>query len=104
MNKEILNQALDALRDFASGWTYIRESYGDLYGVGWDRAQEKGNKAICAIQDTISQTVTELPIVAYRYKENRGNGKFEYNFHLPVFRPGMDSVGSEADIISLDIK
>ena len=37
---------LEALRDMLSGWRYIRDSHGDLYGVGWDRAQEKAEKAI----------------------------------------------------------
>jgi len=37
---------LAALRDLLSGWMYIREVHGDLYGVGWDRAQEKALAAI----------------------------------------------------------
>ena len=37
---------LEALQDMLSGWKYIRETHGDLYGVGWDRAQEKAEKAI----------------------------------------------------------
>lgn len=37
---------LEALKDMLSGWRYIRESHGDLYGVGWDRAQEKAENAI----------------------------------------------------------
>ena len=37
---------LEALRDMLSGWKYIRESHGDLYGVGWDRAQDKAEAAI----------------------------------------------------------
>ena len=34
-----------ALADMLYGWRYIRQSHGDLYGVGWDRAQEKAEKA-----------------------------------------------------------
>ena len=37
---------LEALEDMLSGWKYIRESHGDLYGVGWDRAQDKATAAI----------------------------------------------------------
>jgi hypothetical protein len=37
---------LDALRDMLSGWRYIRSSHGDLYGVGWDRAQSAAEAAI----------------------------------------------------------
>jgi len=37
---------LEALRDMLSGWRYIRDSHGDLYGVGWDRAQEKAERAM----------------------------------------------------------
>lgn len=37
---------LAALEDMLSGWKYIRESHGDLYGVGWDRAQDNAEAAI----------------------------------------------------------
>ena len=41
------NAALrDALRDMLSGWKYIRNTHGDLYGVGWNRAQQKAEAAI----------------------------------------------------------
>ncbi len=39
-------ELLAALKDMHSGWKYIRETYGDLYGVGWDRAQDKAEAAI----------------------------------------------------------
>ena len=39
-------ELLDALRDMLSGWRYIRETHGDLYGVGWDRAEAKAVSAI----------------------------------------------------------
>lgn len=35
-----------ALSDMLAGWRYIRSMHGDLYGVGWDRAQEKAEKAL----------------------------------------------------------
>ena len=35
-----------AVADLLCGWRYIRQSHGDLYGVGWDRAQEKAEKAL----------------------------------------------------------
>lgn len=37
---------LNALQDMLSGWKYIREVHGDLYGIGWDRAQESAIKTI----------------------------------------------------------
>ncbi|EOU9618880.1 hypothetical protein ACOJM8_000977 [Klebsiella aerogenes] len=37
---------LEALQDMLSGWKYIREQHGDLYGVGWDRSQNKAVEAI----------------------------------------------------------
>lgn len=36
----------EALRDMNAGWKYIRQSHGDLYGVGWDRAQGKADAAL----------------------------------------------------------
>ena len=47
--QEIVQQnkdMLEALKDMRNGWRYIRETYGDLYGVGWDRAEDKANAAI----------------------------------------------------------
>ena len=41
-----LAEAREALRDMLSGWRYIRKFHGDLYGVGWDRAQTKAEKAL----------------------------------------------------------
>jgi hypothetical protein len=46
----LLRQALDALDDMYNGWRYIRESHGDLYGVGWDRAKNKASAAIDALR------------------------------------------------------
>ncbi len=37
---------LAALQDALSGWIYIRQSHGDLYGVGWDRVEQSAKKAI----------------------------------------------------------
>jgi hypothetical protein len=39
-------ELLEALEDMLSGWRYIRRNHGDLYGVGWDRAEEKAKAAI----------------------------------------------------------
>ena len=35
-----------ALTDMLSGWRYIRETYGDLAGVGWDRVEQKSSNAL----------------------------------------------------------
>lgn len=47
--------ALEALKDMNCGWRYIRESHGDLYGVGWDRSQEKADDAIKALRQALDQ-------------------------------------------------
>jgi hypothetical protein len=44
-------ELLEALKDMHSGWKYIRETHGDLYGVGWDRAQEKAEAAIAKAEE-----------------------------------------------------
>jgi hypothetical protein len=38
---ELTDEVKDVLMDALSGWKYIRQCHGDLYGVGWDRVQEK---------------------------------------------------------------
>ncbi len=38
-----------ALEDMLSGWRYLRQRYGDLPGVGWDRAE---NKALAALAES----------------------------------------------------
>lgn len=40
------NKLADALRDMLSGWTYIRQRYGDLDGVGWGRAEDAATAAL----------------------------------------------------------
>lgn len=39
-------QLRNALTDMLAGWRYIRAVHGDLYGVGWDRAQTKAENAL----------------------------------------------------------
>jgi len=53
--RQAAEMALDALKDMNCGWKYIRESHGDLYGVGWDRAQEKADDAIEALRQALNQ-------------------------------------------------
>lgn len=43
---EVNAELLAALKDMHSGWKYIRETHGDLYGVGWDRSQGNAEAAI----------------------------------------------------------
>lgn len=44
------DELLEALKDMNAGWKYIRQMHGDLYGVGWDRAQDKADAAIAKVQ------------------------------------------------------
>ena len=41
-------QLEDALLDARSGILYIRETHGNLYGVGFDRVEEKAAEALDA--------------------------------------------------------
>ena len=41
--------SVDAMQDALAGWRYIRAAHVDLYGVGWDRVEEKLHQAICAL-------------------------------------------------------
>ena len=48
-NARLISAAPDlaeALIDMLSGWRYIRETHGDLYGVGWDRAEDNARAAL----------------------------------------------------------
>lgn len=36
----------EAMTDMLGGWRYIRETYGDLAGVGWDRVESKAQEAL----------------------------------------------------------
>lgn len=36
----------DALADMLAGWQYIRKHHGDLYGVGWERAEALATYAL----------------------------------------------------------
>lgn len=46
LNRELV----EALEDMNNGLKYIRETHGDLYGVGWDRAQDKAEAALLKAQ------------------------------------------------------
>ena len=48
--RKTCEQALEALSDMKNGWKYIRATHGDLYGVGWDRAQGNAENAITALR------------------------------------------------------
>lgn len=41
-------QLEDALQDARSGLLYVRSAHGNLYGVGFDRVEEKAVKALDA--------------------------------------------------------
>lgn len=56
---EALKLAFEALKDMNCGWKYIRESHGDLYGVGWDRAQQKADDASEALRQALEQPEQE---------------------------------------------
>lgn len=55
-------QLEDALLDARSGMRYIRETHGNLYGVGFDRVEEKAEKALGAPPEVtaINQPTDEL--------------------------------------------
>lgn len=46
-------ELLEAIQDMLSGWKYIRAQHGDLYGVGWERSEQK---AIAAIAKALGET------------------------------------------------
>jgi len=70
---EAMKLALEALKDMNCGWGYIRESHGDLYGVGWDRAQEKADDAIKALRQALEQPEQE-PVAFYVYEWRNPDG------------------------------
>ena len=41
-----IEKLVEALKDALSGWKYIREVHGDLYGVGWERVEKRLANAI----------------------------------------------------------
>ena len=52
---EALRQIIESQRDMLAGWKYIRDSHGDLYGVGWNRAQEKAESALAAAREALAE-------------------------------------------------
>jgi len=40
------DELAEALWDMLGGWKYIRQWHGDIYGIGWDRAQQKADSAL----------------------------------------------------------
>lgn len=55
---KVVEQAIGALADILGGWRYIRQSHGDLYGVGWDRCEKSASIAIAALRAEVSRLAT----------------------------------------------
>ena len=55
---KVLEHAIGALADILGGWRYIRQSHGDLYGVGWDRCEKSASIAIAALRTEVSRLAT----------------------------------------------
>jgi hypothetical protein len=53
---EIIRAQHEALEDMHSGWRYIREQHGDLYGVGWDRAENKARAALAKANEVMGDS------------------------------------------------
>jgi len=73
---DLVAQLRDALTDILGGWKYIRSFHGDLYGVGWDRAQGKAEKALEAL-DALSSPASQVDAgepVAWMYTVKPGEG------------------------------
>lgn len=43
---KVADPVRDAMADALAGWQYIRTHHGDLYGVGWDRVEQKLTAAL----------------------------------------------------------
>jgi len=63
---EAMKLAVEALKDMNCGWKYIREVHGDLYGVGWDRAQEKADDASEALRQALDQPEQTVSLEEYK--------------------------------------
>jgi len=77
--KQALDLAEDALDDLYNGWLYIRETHGELCGVGWDRAESKAEKAL----DAVRAAKIELELIknkqiedSWRNNPDRSGGQF----------------------------
>jgi len=49
---EVVREMAEALADALSGWRYIRDHHGDLYGVGWDRVEQAAESALARYRET----------------------------------------------------
>jgi hypothetical protein len=52
-DKATIQMLREALKDMRSGWRYIRDSHGDLYGVGWDRCEQSATAALTATAEDV---------------------------------------------------
>ena len=66
-NPPLLAELIEALRDMNNGWKYIRSTHGDLYGVGWDRAQNKADAALAKV----SQGCAPEPVASVSPEESK---------------------------------
>jgi hypothetical protein len=48
-----------ALINMLSGWRYIRTNHGDLYGVGWERAEVAARAALAPVDPAKAQPASD---------------------------------------------
>ncbi len=54
-----------ALEDMFSDWRYIRQQYGDLPGVGWDRAENKACAVLAATPEDVMERAKAVRAQSY---------------------------------------
>ena len=53
----VLTDVAEAAGDAKSGWRYIRERYGDLDGVGWDRVENTLEGTLSRAEKKVAEIV-----------------------------------------------
>ena len=59
-DKDKIALLVDALKDARSALLYVRESHGELYGVGFDRVEKKASAALFTVAASESESNTGL--------------------------------------------
>jgi hypothetical protein len=58
---EAMREARASMEDMLAGWRYIRHHHGDLYGVGWDRAETRVLEALPRLTAAIAKIEEQQP-------------------------------------------
>ena len=72
-NEQLIAQRdalLAALKDMRAGWRYLRQTCGDLYGVGWERCESSATAALALCEPDAKPPMSALGVELFKLADS----------------------------------